>query len=92
MTTIPLIPKEAMMLYKTMILGLLEQRPAMYEQLRRRRTLLPTLDQYAAELKFSHEAWKERLAQAMPGGSQVQIATEALEIALQQLRDRLPPA
>jgi hypothetical protein len=79
------------MLYKTMILGLLEQRPTLYEQLRRRRTLLRTLEQYAAELKTTHEAWKERLAQATPGGSQTQIASEALEIALQEFQDRLPP-
>jgi hypothetical protein len=80
------------MLYKTMVLGILEERPEMYERLRRRRKLLPTLEQYAAELKAIHEVCKERLATAMPGGSQSQIASEALEIALQEFQERLPPS
>ena len=45
---------------------------------------------YASELKASHEAWKETLAQARPGSDPSQIATEALELALQELEDRLP--
>jgi hypothetical protein len=80
------------MLYKTIILELLEQRPEMHEQLRSNRTLLPTLERYARELKTRHETWKERLAQAKPGSDPSQIASETLEIALKEVEDRLPGA
>jgi hypothetical protein len=60
------------------------------EQLRLTRRLLPTLETCARELKASHETWKETLAQAKPGSDQSQIASEALEMALRELEDRLP--
>jgi hypothetical protein len=78
------------MLYKTIIFELLQQRPKMHEQLRKERKLLTTLEFYAKELKESHEAWKELLDQAKPGSDQSQVASEALEIALKGLEDRLP--
>jgi hypothetical protein len=37
-------------------------------------------------------AWKETLGKKRPGSSQEQIASEALEIAVKELEDRLPPA
>ena len=80
------------MQYKTIILELLEQRPEIYDHLRKQRKLLTTMDQYARELKTRHEAWKETLGQAQPGSDQSQIAFEALEMALKELEDRLPPA
>jgi hypothetical protein len=81
---------EANMQYKTIVLGLLKERPEIHRKLRRSRTLLPTLNRYARELKANHERWKERLSQAKPGSSQTQIASEALEIALKELEDSLP--
>lgn len=78
------------MQYKTIILELLQQRPGMHDQLRKSRKLLPTLERYARELKANHEASKELLSQAKPGSDQSQIASEALEIALKELEDRLP--
>ena len=54
--------------------------------------LLPTLETYAKELKTSHEAWKETLSQAKPGSDPSQIASEAMEMALKELEDRLPSA
>ena len=80
------------MQYKTIILELLQQRPEMHDQLRKERKLLPTLELYAKELKTSHEAWKELLSQARPGSDPSQIASEALEMALKELEDRLPSA
>jgi hypothetical protein len=79
------------MQYKTIILELLQQRPEIHEQLRKSRKLLPTMEQYARELKTSHEAWKETLSHERPGSDQSQIASEALEMALKELEDRLPP-
>ena len=75
--------------YKTIILEMLEQRPKMHEELRKSRKLLPTLEIYASELKDSHEDWKDRLLQAKPDSDPSQIASEAMELALKDLEDRL---
>jgi hypothetical protein len=80
------------MQYKTIILELLQQRPEMHEQLRKNRKLLPALEFYAKELKTSHEAWKENLSKAKPDSDQSQIASEAMEMALKEMEDRLPSA
>lgn len=79
------------MLYKTMTLGLLEQRPRLHEQLRRERKLLATMESLALDLKARHEAWKEQLAVTRPESDPQQIASEALELALKELEDSLPP-
>ena len=79
------------MQYKTMILELLQQRPQMHEQLRLERKLLPTLEIYAKELKTSHEDAMEQLRQLRPNSEASQISSEALEIALKEMEDRLPP-
>ena len=78
------------MQYKTIVLELLQQFPEIHDQLRKDRKLLATVEMYARELKSSHEAWKERLSQEKPGSDQSQIASEALELAMQELQDRLP--
>ncbi len=78
--------------YKSIIHDLLQQRPQMHDQLRKSRKLLPTLEQYAKELKTSHEAWKEMLSQMRPGSDPSQISSEALEMALKEMGDRLPSA
>jgi chromosome segregation ATPase len=80
------------MQYKTIILELLKQRPDMHEQLRQERKLLRTLEIYARELKESHEAIMEQLRQARPGSDPKQVSSEAFEMALKELEDRLPPA
>ncbi|MGH7170115.1 MAG: hypothetical protein ACRELG_07555, partial [Gemmataceae bacterium] len=68
------------MLYKTIVLELLQNRPELYDQLRKQRMLLPTLNWLAGELKARHQAWKEELQATRPG-SDSQIASEALEPA-----------
>ena len=79
------------MQYKTMVLELLQQRTEMHDQLRKDRKLLPALEFYARELKTSHEAWKETL-QAKPASNPRQIASEAMEMAVKELEDRLQTA
>ena len=79
------------MQYKTIILELLQQRPQMHEQLRQERMLLPTMERYAMELRTRHLEWKELLLERQPDSDQSQIASEALEMALAELEDRLPP-
>ena len=61
----------------------------MHEQLRKERKLLITLELYAQELKTSHEGWKELLTPLRPGSDLLQIASEALEIAVKEMEDRL---
>ena len=77
------------MQYKTIVLELLQQRPEMHEQLRKDRKLLTTMESFARDLKSDHEAWKETLNQERPDSDQSQIASEALEMALKELEDRL---
>lgn len=71
--------------YKTITLRLLEDRPELYEQLRQRRLLLQTLDDCAWTLKTSHEAWRETLSRLRPESDPRQLASEALELAIQNL-------
>jgi hypothetical protein len=80
------------MLYKTMVLELLQDRPRTHERLRKDRMLLPAVELYAQCLKASHETWKGRLSQARPGSDPGQLASEALEMALNELEGSLPPA
>jgi hypothetical protein len=75
------------MQYKTIVLELLRERAELHEQLRQ---ALPTLETLATELKASHDNWKETLAQAKPGSDASQIASEAREMALKDLEERLP--
>ncbi|HEY7328651.1 MAG TPA: hypothetical protein VH592_13485 [Gemmataceae bacterium] len=77
------------MMYKTICLSLLEQRPQLYDQLQTNRQLLPTLNRLSAELKALHQAWIQELQATRPG-SDTQIASEAMELALADLQDRLP--
>jgi cell division protein FtsL len=79
-----------MMLYKSIVLEMLQGHPNLHEQLRASRTLLQVLDQHAIELKSLHEAWKGLLLQQSPGSDPSQIAAEALELAIQELRESLP--
>jgi hypothetical protein len=78
--------------YKTIVLQLLHQRTELYEHLRQSHRLLLALETYSTALKASHETWKETLAKAKPDSDPIQIASEALEMALSELEDRLPPA
>lgn len=78
--------------YKTICLQMIqEQRPQMYDQHLTNRNLLPTLERYAIQLRNSHLDWKETLTQARPGSSETQIASEAMELALNDLQATLPP-
>jgi prophage DNA circulation protein len=76
------------MLYKTIVLEVLQSCPELYDQLRKRRMLLPTLNRLARELKSHHHAWKQELQATRPG-SDSQIASEAMELAIKELEDRL---
>ena len=72
------------------VLELLQQQPEIHDQLRRQRKLLMTMEHYAKELQASHQAWTELVSQMRPGSDRSQLSSEALEIALKELEDRLP--
>jgi len=78
------------MQYQTMILELIQECPAMHRHLCESRTLLPTMERLAIELKTSHEAWKQLLREINPEIGESQMASEAMELALQSIRDSLP--
>src|SRR5262245_54857748 len=77
------------MKYKTMVLELLANFPRLQERLRKKRKLMQAMETYAMDLKLRHESWKERLSQENPGSDPLQIASEALEMALQELEKSL---
>jgi hypothetical protein len=81
--------KECTMHYKTVVFELLQERPKLLERMKRSRTLHLALERYTLELKTWHETWKDRLFGAKPGSDESQIASEALEFALIELRDFL---
>ena len=80
--------------YKTIALELLQQQTELYEQIKQERKLLATLESTTQELKTYHEAWQATLLQAKPDSDPNQIASEALEMAIQEfqenLRSRIP--
>ncbi len=75
--------------YKTIVMELLQNRPELHEKLRRSRTLLATLNLYSSQLKANHEAWMDRLSRVKLGSERSQLASEALEIAVQEMEDSL---
>lgn len=78
--------------YKTIALELIRDQPDLYEELRVAKMLLTVMDVYAIELKAGHEAWRKAIASRRPDGAPSQVAAEALELAIRDLRDRLPSA
>jgi hypothetical protein len=80
------------MQYKTIALELLQQQTALHEHLRTTQKLMPMLEICAMELKASHETWKEKLSKAKPDSDPIQIASESMEMAIQEMESRLQRA
>jgi hypothetical protein len=78
--------------YKTIMLELLQQYPEISRELATSKTLLATLDRSAAGLKARREHWTQTLSGERPKSAPTQVVSEALELALQELRDALPAA
>jgi hypothetical protein len=78
------------MQYKTIMLELVQQSQELHHELRTRKQLLPAIDRTASELKDRHTYWISRLSQEQPERASEQIASAALEIAVQEMRDALP--
>ncbi len=80
------------MQYKTIVLELLQEQAGLYDQLRSSNRLLPAMETYATELKTIHDAWKQKIGREEPACDPRQITSQALELAIEELRDRLPCA
>jgi hypothetical protein len=78
--------------YKTIMLELLQESPALHRELTQSKRLRSALDQYASDLKTRHTYWISQLSQEQPQSAPAQIASAALEIAVQESRDALPDA
>ena len=77
--------------YKTIVLELIQQEyPALHERLRSNRMLLQAMNDYAIALRSSHLTWMDELRQANPGFDESQLSSEALEMAIRELKDALP--
>lgn len=79
------------MQYKTIVLELLQQRTELHEQLRQERKLLETVELMAVDLKANHEVIRDQLQQANPNIAREQTSSEAFEMAVKELEDRLSP-
>ena len=85
------------MLYKSIALEMLQTEfPRLHHRLKTSRSVLPALDGYGTMLKRCHEGWMEQIEQAKPESDPAQIASEALELAIEDLREsfraELPPS
>jgi hypothetical protein len=77
--------------YKTIVLELLqEQYPRLHERLRASRTLLSALDEQASALRRHHQRRMEALERRHPDRDPALRTSQALELALSDLRDDLP--
>ncbi|WP_437193947.1 hypothetical protein [Planctomicrobium sp. SH527] len=79
------------MQYKTIAMELIEQRPQMHEKLKRERKLLTTMETIARELKASHEEISRDLASEQPQMEASLISSQATEMAITEMQDRMPP-
>lgn len=75
--------------YNTITLELIREQPELYEQLRSTKRLLPSMDAYAVDLRTSHRAMIETFTRKWPSRDRRQIEAEALEMAIEELRNRL---
>jgi hypothetical protein len=75
--------------YLTITLDLIEAHPTLHRRLRQRRQLLATLHTLGHELKASHQAWQLRLRDQRPTDDLQSLRSQALELAMAELHDRL---
>ena len=77
------------MQYKTMILEMLRQRPRLHRRLKARHAMQETIDLYATELKTNHLALIKSLSQERATIDSSQLSSEALEIAIKDMQERI---
>ncbi len=78
--------------YKTIALELIRERRPLYNALRKQKKALETMELYAKELGERHVDIMETLSKANPEIDRKQIKSEALELAIQEVAERLDAA
>jgi hypothetical protein len=76
-------------LYKTIVLELLQQYPKLNQQLTSSKALLSTMEQKAMELRETHLSILAELTQNEPKVSVDLLKAQAGEIAIEQLKEEL---
>ena len=77
--------------YKTIVLELLQEHTTLHERLREKRLLLKAVETCSTHLKARHEFWTTRLRLSRMNNEPSQLSSSALEMAVQEFRDDLPP-
>ncbi len=78
------------MLYKTIVLELIQDRPELCARLRSEKLMLRTVESLALTLKTSQQAWQEQLVTTMRGDSEKLIGSRAMELAIRDMIESLP--
>jgi len=73
-------------MYKTIVLELLEARPALHRHLRLHRVMLPELARYARDLRAAH---KQSMDAGMDAGAAMEMAVAEIEERLDRETARL---
>ncbi len=76
--------------YKTIALELIEQQTELHDRLKKERRLKPVMEMCARRLRENRLAWQERLVEMRPESDPAQLASEALELAIEELIGLLP--
>lgn len=77
------------MQYKTISMELLRQHAKLHDQLRREQRLLEIINALATVFKSRHGHWQKKLSQTQPALDEVQRASAASELAMQEIEARL---
>lgn len=75
--------------YLTITLELIEANPTLHQRLRQQRELLTTLHRLGNELKASHQTWQLRLREQRSTDDLGLLRSQALELAVAELQERL---
>ena len=78
------------MRYKTIVLELIRLRPNLHDRLASSGRLTSTMEELTVQLRDNHLELTEQLREARPGSAEVQLRTEAMEIAVSDLEQILP--
>jgi hypothetical protein len=78
------------MLYKTIVLELIQDRPELCSRLRQERLMLQAVETLAVDLKSRHEQWQQKLLNTMRGEAKELIHSRAMEFAIDEAIKMLP--
>jgi hypothetical protein len=77
------------MRYKTIVLELLQQNPALHDELKASGSLLSTMERMAVALREDHLQLLETLRAQHPTDSEILLRGQAMELVVDQLRQSI---